>query len=330
MLERRAHLVDVEALALEQPQQQARVDAARARRHDEPLERREAHRRVDGAPVAHRGERRAGAEVARHDRAARAGQLAPRAATRRRARARGSRSGGRPSARATRAGPRTSPPPAASVAWNAVSKHATAGMSGQRGEHGVERGERLRLVQRREVGQRPQLAHARRRRPGPPTGSARRRGRPGGRRRRPSRRRRSTPRTRVLVDLRAAARRGRPRRRPRRRGSSTRSLRLLDPALTTRTRTRRDQPRRPAPSRAPPGCPRRLARVGAVAQALVDHLLAQLRRPLAEPGHAVDDVHHEVEAVEVVEHDHVERRRGRALLLVAADVEVARGSCAGR
>jgi hypothetical protein len=42
----------------------------------------------------------------------------------------------------------------------------------------------------------------------------------------------------------------------------------------------------------------------------------------AEPGHAVDHVHHQVEAVEVVEHHHVERRRGRALLLVAAHVEV--------
>src|SRR5262249_10476210 len=33
-------------------------------------------------------------------------------------------------------------------------------------------------------------------------------------------------------------------------------------------------------------------------------------------GHAVDDVLHEVEAVEVVQHAHVERRGGGALLLV--------------
>ena len=43
----------------------------------------------------------------------------------------------------------------------------------------------------------------------------------------------------------------------------------------------------------------------------------------AEAGHPVDHVHDEVVAVHVVEHDHVERRRGRALLLVAAHVQVA-------
>src|SRR5438874_899721 len=45
-------------------------------------------------------------------------------------------------------------------------------------------------------------------------------------------------------------------------------------------------------------------------------------RPRTEAGDAVDDVHHEVEAVEIVEHDHVERRRGRALLLVPPHVQV--------
>ena len=55
--------VGVDAVA-QQPEHEARVDAARAGGHDEPLERREAHRRVDAAPVAHRGQRRAGAEVA--------------------------------------------------------------------------------------------------------------------------------------------------------------------------------------------------------------------------------------------------------------------------
>src|SRR4051794_39801886 len=44
------------------------------------------------------------------------------------------------------------------------------------------------------------------------------------------------------------------------------------------------------------------ARVGAGAQPRVDHLLAQQRGTLTEPGHAVDDVHDEVEAVHVVEH----------------------------
>jgi len=59
-----------------------------------------------------------------------------------------------------------------------------------------------------------------------------------------------------------------------------------------------------------------------VAQALVDHRLAQVRRAFSQPRHAVDDVDDEVEAVHVVEHDHVERRRRGALLLVAPYVEM--------
>src|SRR5215472_12988067 len=38
--------------------------------------------------------------------------------------------------------------------------------------------------------------------------------------------------------------------------------------------------------------------------------------------HAVDDVAYEVEAIEIVQHAHVERRRGGALFLVAAHVDV--------
>ena len=60
------HLLGRDPLAHE-PEHKAGVDAARARRHDEPLERREPHGRVDGAPVADRRERRAGAEVAAHE-----------------------------------------------------------------------------------------------------------------------------------------------------------------------------------------------------------------------------------------------------------------------
>ena len=60
------------------------------------------------------------------------------------------------------------------------------------------------------------------------------------------------------------------------------------------------------------------------------HVLAQVRGAVGETRHAVDDVDHEVEAVEVVQHHHVERRRRRAFLLVAAHVEVARGSPGGR
>src|SRR5215470_16881458 len=47
-------------------------------------------------------------------------------------------------------------------------------------------------------------------------------------------------------------------------------------------------------------------------QPAVDHLLAKPCRLRAQRRHAVDHVHHEVEAIEVVEHHHVERRRGRA------------------
>ena len=66
LLERLLHLARREPL-VDEPEHEARVDAARAGRHDDPLERREAHRRVERAAVAHRGERRAGAEVAGDD-----------------------------------------------------------------------------------------------------------------------------------------------------------------------------------------------------------------------------------------------------------------------
>src|SRR5262249_28434715 len=41
-----------------------------------------------------------------------------------------------------------------------------------------------------------------------------------------------------------------------------------------------------------------------------------------ELRHAVDDVAYEVEAIEIVQHAHIERRRGGALFLVAANVDV--------
>ena len=52
---------------LDEPEHEAGIDAARARRHDEAFERREAHRRLDRAPAGDGGERGAGAEVAGHD-----------------------------------------------------------------------------------------------------------------------------------------------------------------------------------------------------------------------------------------------------------------------
>ena len=57
------------------------------------------------------------------------------------------------------------------------------------------------------------------------------------------------------------------------------------------------------------------SRVGTRPQLPIHHLLPELRRPRTEARDAIDHVHDEVEAVEVVEHDDVEGRRRRALLL---------------
>src|SRR5260370_38002290 len=100
--------------------------------------------------------------------------------------------------------------------------------------------------------------------------------------------------------------------------STTLSLRVLDPALRTRTRNGLLLPgpvenfRRVLPV---------VARVLPCVQSLVDHLLADVSRPRAERWHSIDDVHHEVIAIDVVQHRHVEGRGGRALLLVATDVD---------
>jgi hypothetical protein len=61
---------------------------------------------------------------------------------------------------------------------------------------------------------------------------------------------------------------------------------------------------------------------GARFEAAIGHLLAQVRSFRRQSRHPIDHVHHQVKAVEVVQHDHVERRRRRAFLLVPADVEV--------
>src|SRR5262249_10682503 len=100
--------------------------------------------------------------------------------------------------------------------------------------------------------------------------------------------------------------------------STTDSLRLVEPALTTRM----PPLIRPDPVADLGIVLAVLARVGARADPAVAHLLAQAAARLGEARDTVDHVHDEVEAVEVVEHDHVERRRGRALLLVAAHVQV--------
>src|SRR5665213_67369 len=48
----------------------------------------------------------------------------------------------------------------------------------------------------------------------------------------------------------------------------------------------------------------------------------RLRDPMAESRNTAGRIERELEAVQVVQHDHIERRRGRAFLLVAADMDV--------
>ena len=104
---------------------------------------------------------------------------------------------------------------------------------------------------------------------------------------------------------------------------AARSLRLLDPALTTSSRPpltgRRPDPvadLRPRPRRS-------RACTARAADAAILHA-AGARSPPARPRPGTRSITSidEVEPVEVVEHDHVERRGGGALLLVAAHVEV--------
>src|ERR1700720_669407 len=57
-------------------------------------------------------------------------------------------------------------------------------------------------------------------------------------------------------------------------------------------------------------------------QPVADRLLG-IGGPRAQPRQPVDHGAHQVETVELVQHAHVERRRGRALLLVAAHVDIA-------
>src|SRR6266545_4480764 len=104
--------------------------------------------------------------------------------------------------------------------------------------------------------------------------------------------------------------------------SSTRSFRLLEPALTTRIRIGAAL-LAPGPAADLGGVLPVLAGVGAAGHPPVGHQLAHVAGAGRQPGHPVDDVHDQVEAVQVVQHHHVERRGGGALLLVAADVEVA-------
>src|SRR5258708_22184157 len=102
--------------------------------------------------------------------------------------------------------------------------------------------------------------------------------------------------------------------------SSTRlTLRELEPALSTR----------PGNELIRQGPVANFGRVLAVVacvlpvtQPLVDHHLTHVRGLGAQRGHSVDHVHHEMKSIEVVEHDHVERSRGRPLFFIPAHVKV--------
>ena len=212
----------------------------------------------------------------------------PPGARRRRATARGSRTCGAPSACATRAGGRRSSRRPASPAWKAVSKQATAGTSGSDRRHRRERGERLRLVERREVGRAPagRASTSASRRTGPAVARPavddpvadrvdRRRSRAIGLGDRAGvGRRRGAPAGRPIATTASAA-------------SRTRSLRLLDPALTTRIRLpASDRAASPAAASLRPRPVRDLGRVlaleprvGPALEPPVDHQLAHVRRP---------------------------------------------------
>src|SRR5438445_276946 len=86
--------------------------------------------------------------------------------------------------------------------------------------------------------------------------------------------------------------------------SSTRlTFRELEPAFRTSTR---NSLVRPGPASYVGRILPVVARVLAVADLLIHHQLTYVRCLGPERRHAVDDVHHEVKPVEVVEHDHVE------------------------
>ena len=228
------------------------VDAARAGRHHQALERREPHRRVDRAPVRDRAQRGPGAEMTADD---------PQA-------------GGRGAQHLRHAvrDPRVREP-VKSVAANAppispFGRKRVGGRGlGQRGvKRGVEAGHRRHAGKRvaHRVAARPRTsagaaardrrarpAHARPRcRSGPPRGTARRRGRSGARPRRHHSTRLSAPPRAPRFDIPTAARRAPARASGLSPSPSSDSLTLLDPAFTTRTRTasgRRHSGARPCP-----------------------------------------------------------------------------------
>ena len=97
------------------------------------------------------------------------------------------------------------------------------------------------------------------------------------------------------------------------------SFKLVEPALTTRIAPTQYGQVQPLTSGWSSPCSLVHARASKRSSLISSRRCAA--RP-AQTGHAIDHVHDEVVAIEVVEHDHVERRRRRPLFLVAAHVEV--------
>ena len=64
------------------------------------------------------------------------------------------------------------------------------------------------------------------------------------------------------------------------------------------------------------------ANVMVVLDQFVEQLLLEICRFRGKPGHALEHIHHEVPAVQVVQDGHVEGRGDRALLLLAVHVEI--------
>ena len=100
--------------------------------------------------------------------------------------------------------------------------------------------------------------------------------------------------------------------------ATTLSLRLVDPALTTRT----SPVSTATSSREPRARPRRVRACTRGRRADAGACVRGVRRALGKSRHAIDHIDHEMEAVEIVEHHHVERCRRRALFFVSAHVHV--------
>ena len=298
VLERVVELVGRQAALAQEVEERARVDRARAGGHRHALERAEAHRRVDRAAVEHGRDRAAAAEVADDEPRHRAPAPRPTATE-----SRGSRSGGCPTPRASAAGPRTSPPRRDASRGRPCRRRRRAGRPAARAARALDRRSAGALWSGASVESLVDRAPRRRRRS--TTGSTERaaavddavpdRVDVGGSRveRATGSARSSSSTTRELEARRA--------------GVDDEDARLRRPGPVA------DRPGRPRRARASRRAPRAGGRPSPGAGA---------RRCAARPGHAVDHVHDEVEAVEVVEHDHVERRRRRPLLLVAAHVQV--------